>query len=256
MESLVITLREGMEIALVVGLILAYLNRTGRLALRRYVYLGVLLAALASLAGAAAFGLLGLDVKNEALEGTLLAVAAALVLTLILWMRRASRGMKQYVEAQLAALTRQAERRQGWGLLGFTFFMVFREGVEIVLFLAALSLATGGWLQFLGGAAGLGLAALLGVLFFQGSIHIDLRRFFSITSLVLIVLVVQLLAGSVHEFAEAGLLPEALGELAVIRFLSRDSTAVAVLIVLVLLPALAMLPNLRRPSLGAGRSAG
>src|SRR5512136_1002418 len=160
MEALVITLREGMEATLVVGLILAYLNRLGRIDLNRYVYFGLALAILVSLVGAAAFSRLGFDPENEILEGTLLAVAAALVATLVVWMWRASKGVKRDVEARLEALTGGTERRRaGWGLMGFTFFMVLREGVEIVLFLAALSLTvTGGWLQLIGGIAGLGLA--------------------------------------------------------------------------------------------------
>ncbi len=76
MEAFVITLREGMEAALVVGLVLAYLNRTGRTALRRWVYTGLGLAATASLLGAVGFNLAGFDPENEILEGTLLAVAA------------------------------------------------------------------------------------------------------------------------------------------------------------------------------------
>jgi len=73
-EALVITLREGVEAALVIGLILAYLSRTGRGVLNRYVYAGLLLAVVASIAGAAVFSLIGLDPENEILEGALLAV--------------------------------------------------------------------------------------------------------------------------------------------------------------------------------------
>jgi high-affinity iron transporter len=246
MEALVITLREGMEITLIVGLILAYLNRTRRSALNRYVYSGLVLAVVASLAGAAGFSRLGLDPENEVLEGTLLAIASVLVATLIIWMWRTSRNSRQYIETQLETLTAQAERRQGWGLLGLTFFMILREGVEIVLFLAALSLtATGSLLQLIGGGTGLGLAVLFGFLFIKGSIRIDLRRFFGITGLVLMVLVVRLLAGSVHAFSEAGLLPATAAKLSLIGFLVRDSTSLVILIALVLLPVLAMLPGLR-----------
>lgn len=246
MEALVITLREGIEAALVVGLILAYLSRTGRTALNRYVYLGLGLAVLASLAGAAAFSLVGFDPENEVLEGTLLAVAAVLVASLAGWMWRASRNIKQYVETRLETLTGEVLQRQGWGLLGFTFFMVFREGVEIVLFLAALSLTTtSNLLQLIGGLTGLGLAALFGFLLLKGSVRLDLRRFFGLTSLVLVILVIRLLAGSVHEFSEVGLLPSSPTELAIIGFIVKDSTSILILIALILLPILAMLPGLR-----------
>jgi FTR1 family protein len=253
MEALVITLREGMEIALVVGLILAYLNRIGRATLNRYVYAGLVLAVLTSLAGAAGFSRLGFDPENEVSEGTLLAVAAVLVTTLVVWMWRASRGIKRHIETRLEAIASEADgQREGWGLLGFTFFVVLREGVEIVLFLAALSLAaTSGLLQLIGGMMGLGLAALFGLLLIKGSVRIDLRRFFGVTGLVLLILVARLLAGSIHEFTEAGILPSTPMELTVIGFFVQDSTSTAILIALFLLPILAMLPGLRsRPERG------
>src|SRR3990172_7892648 len=224
MEALVITLREGMEAALVVGLILTYLNRTGRDALRRWLYAG-------------------------------LGLAAVLVFSLVVWMWRASRGIKQRVESQLEALTASdvQARRQGWGLLAFVFFMVFREGVEMILFLAALSLtATPDLVGLIGGLAGLWLAGLFGVMFVKGSLRINLRRFFAVTGFVLMVLVVQLAAGSLHEFFEVGLLPSTPSLLAVISFIVKDSTSTLILIALVALPVLTMLPEMRlRPEMFA-----
>ena len=248
MEAFVITLREGMEAALVVGLILTYLNRTGRIVLRRWVYAGLGLAVAASLLGAVGFGLAGFDPENEVLEGTLLAIAAVLVFSLVVWMWRASRGIKQRVESQLEALTASdvQARRQGWGLLAFVFFMVFREGVEMILFLAALSLAeTPDLVGLIGGLAGLGLAVLFGILFVKGSLRINLRRFFAVTGFVLMVLVARLAAGSLHEFFEVGLLPSTPSLLAVIGFIVKDSTSTLILIALVTLPVLTMLPEMR-----------
>ncbi|HLA80720.1 MAG TPA: Fe-S-containing protein [Thermoleophilia bacterium] len=248
MEAFVITLREGMEAALIVGLVLTYLSRTGRAGLRRWVYGGLTLAAAASLLGAVAFRLSGFDPENEILEGSLLGVAAVLVLSLVVWMWRASRGLKGHVEGRLESLTGSETQRgpQGWALLAFVFFMVFREGVETVLFLAALSLAgTPDLLGVIGGLAGLGLAALFGVLFVKGSLRINLRRFFAVTGFVLMVLVARLLAGSLHEFFEVGLLPSTTALLAVIGFVVKDSTSTLVLIALVALPVVSMLPEMR-----------
>jgi FTR1 family protein len=116
-----------------------------------------------------------------------------------------------------------------------------------VLFLAALSLtATSGLLQLIGGMMGLGLAALFGLLLIKGSVRIDLRRFFGVTGLVLLILVARLLAGSIHEFIEAGILPSTPMELTVIGFFVQDSTSTAILIALFLLPILAMLPHRQR----------
>jgi FTR1 family protein len=247
MQALVITLREGVEAALVVGLILAYLSRTNRMALRQHVYAGLILAVLASLGGAVGFKIIGIDPENEVLEGTLLAVAAVLVATLVVWMWRASGHVKKQVEDRLETLTAEGSRRQGWGLAAFTFFMVFREGVETILLLAALSLsAAGGLLNLIGGVAGLGLAVLFGVAFVKGSLRINLRVFFRTTSLVLMLLALRLLAGSVHEFSEVGLLPSTPKELAIIGFIVRDTTSILILLLLILMPVLTMLPSLRR----------
>jgi len=123
MEAFVITLREGMEAALVVGLILAYLNRTGRTALRRWAYAGLGLAVVFSILGAVVFSLAGFDPENEILEGTLLAIAALLVFSLVVWMWRTSRGIKQQVEDRLESLTTSGTKRQGWGILAFVFFI-------------------------------------------------------------------------------------------------------------------------------------
>ncbi|NIR37677.1 MAG: DUF2318 domain-containing protein, partial [Actinobacteria bacterium] len=125
--------------------------------------------------------------------------------------------------------------------------MVFREGVEVVLFLAALSLtASGSVLNIIGAVSGLGLAGLFGFVFARGAVQIDLRRFFAVTGVVLLILVLRLVAGSVHEFSEVGLLPSTPAEMRVIGFIVQDSTSIAILILLVLVPALAMLPTLRR----------
>ena len=246
MEAFVITLREGMEAALVVGLILAYLNRTGRTALRRWAYAGLGLAVVFSILGAVVFSLAGFDPENEILEGTLLAIAALLVFSLVVWMWRTSRGIKQQVEDRLESLTTSGMKRQGWGILAFVFFMTFREGVEMILFLAALSLtATPDLVGLLGGMAGLGLAALLGVLIVKGSLRINLRRFFGVTGFVLMVLVARLAAGSLHEFFEVGLLPSTPALLAVIGFIVKDSTSTIILIALISLPVLTLLPEMR-----------
>ena len=221
-----------------------YLRRTGRSAQVWHVYAGVGLAVLVSLAGAAGFSLVGLNRENKVLEGVLLAIAAVLVLTMVAWMWRTSRHIDQYIKTQLDTLSQDRPSRQGWGLLGFTFFMVAREGIEIVLFLAALLLATEqNQAQLGGGVIGLGLAVLLGVLLVKGSVRMNLRRFFGLTALVLVVLVVRFVVGSIHEFAEAGVLSESIGDTPFINFIINDSTSLVTLAVLVLLPFLAMLPS-------------
>jgi FTR1 family protein len=243
LEATVVTLREGIEAALVVGIVLAYLRRTGRAGLERHVYWGLGAALVASLAAAAAIRRFGLDPENEVWEGSLMLVAAALVGSLVIWMWRTGRRIRQQTEARL-------EKVGGLGLFGFTFLMVFREGVETVLFLTALSGAIGAnpLYNALGGGLGLLLAGLFGFLLVQGSLRVNLGRFFGVTGLVLLLLVAKLIANGLHEFFEAGLLPSTEALLAAVGFLTRESTSVLVLVLLIALPAGLLLEEALRRS--------
>jgi uncharacterized membrane protein len=98
----------------------------------------------------------------------------------------------------------------------FVFLMVFREGAETVLFLAAVSLRTSDLANFLGGVLGLALAVGLGVAFFKGSVKVDLRKFFTVTTLMLFVVAAQLFVSGVHELSEAQVLPSGPREMAII----------------------------------------
>src|SRR5512137_2021745 len=144
LESFVVALREGIEVALVVGMLLAYLNRTGRRAYGRFVLFGLGAAVLASLGMAAVVQRYGLDADNPVVEGGLMFVAAALVTSLVVWMWRTGRSIRHRLEQRLDTLLGNAETaapdsRSAVGVFVFAFVMVLREGVETVLFLAALS---------------------------------------------------------------------------------------------------------------------
>src|SRR3972149_3575661 len=125
LEALVITTREGVEAALVVGIILAYLNKTGKAGLSRMVYWGLGAAILASVVFAIVLQALNIDPENEYLEGALLGAAGILVASLVLWMWRVSKKIKTEVEKKLGAIVGQeSTRAQGLRLLAFTFVMV------------------------------------------------------------------------------------------------------------------------------------
>lgn len=205
-SSLVITLREGVEAALAIGIVLLYLRKTGRSKMAPAVWWGLSLAILTSLAGA--WILNRIPVNGEILGGVLMLVAAIFVGTMILWMWKAARGLKKEIEEKIEEIaSQQQEGRGAWmALFFFTFLMVVREGIETVIFLAAVDLTTDAILSFIGGILGLALAAVFGVLFVRGSIKIDLGRFFKITGIVLLLFVLQLLISGVHELSEGGLI--------------------------------------------------
>lgn len=244
MEAFVITLREGVEAALIIALVVTYLNRTGRPELHRWVYAGLGLAVIASILGAFGFSRIGLDPKSELMEGILYAVAAMLVASLVIWMWRSSKGLKQQIEGRLDELTTKSSSQSGLALLLFVFVMVFREGIETVLFLAAFSLTnTANMVSIAGGLLGLVIALIFGVLIIRGSLRINLRWFFAVTSIVLLILAVRLAAGSLHEFYEVGLLslPHQVEE--GVEFMTQESVSTIILFAMIALPILTMLPG-------------
>lgn len=251
-SSLVITLREGIEGALAVAIVLLYLRKTGRQTLAGSVWWGLGLALVASIAGALL--LERFSVNSEILEGTLMFVAAVFVGTMILWMWKASRGLKREIEEKVEEI---AARREGEGggsrlaLFSFTFLMIFREGIETVIFLKAVNFSTESLLSFFGGLTGIVLAVLFGVFFVRGSLRIDLGRFFKITGIVLVLFVVQLLISGVHELGEGGLFDIGATEMAIIGPIVKNNALF--LIGILLIPFLMlMIPSQKKT---AGESA-
>lgn len=210
-QSLVITLREGVEGTLIVGIVLAYLAKTGRLSWSRIVWGGVAAAVAASLA--AAYLVRRWEVGEDAYEGWLMLAGSVFVATMVYWMWKTGKHMKKEIEARLSGLAVQPTRAAALGLFLFVFLMVFREGIETVLMLAAVSFRSTDLLDFIGGVTGLGLAIGLGVAFFKGSIKVDLRKFFTVTTMVLAMVSVQLLITGVHELSEARVLPSSRREM-------------------------------------------
>jgi len=232
-QSLVITLREGVEAALILGIVLGYLKKTGRQAWSRYVWWGLVAAIAASLA--AAYVVHRFEVVEDAYEGWLMLVGAIFVATMVYWMWRTGKRLKQEIESKLAELSASPSRRAASGLFLFVFLMVFREGAETVLFLAAVSLRTTELLNFMGGILGLALAVALGVAFFKGSVKVDLRKFFTVTTMVLFVVAAQLLVSGVHELSEAQVLPSGPREMALIGpIVNNDAFFFVVIVALAL----------------------
>jgi FTR1 family protein len=227
-EALVITLREGVEAALVIGIILASLEKSGRTALKRQVFAGLFAGIAASLLGAVVVARLG--ISEEHWEGWLMLVGALFVASMVFWMWRTAAGLKTHIETRVASV------RAGWGLFLLTFVLVLREGLETVLFLAAVNLTTEALLSFVGGVLGLVLAAVFGVALVRGSVRIDIGRFFKVTEIVLLALGVQLLIGGLHELGEAGTLPVSRSEMTIIGpIVKSDALVLAALLALPLI---------------------
>lgn len=207
LAALLITLREGLEAALIVGIVMGYLKKTGYLDRRRYAWVGVLVAVAASVGLAFSFQQVGVELEGrleQVFEGTTMFLAVIVLTWMIFWMRYQARFLKVGLERDVRQATASGHN---WGLFGLTFVAVFREGVETALFLSAATFASTGRATLIGAMIGLAAAALIGWLTYASSIRLNLRRFFDVTSVLLILFAAGLLAHGVHEFQEAGLLP-------------------------------------------------
>jgi FTR1 family protein len=211
LQTLIITLREGVEAALIIAIAIAYLRKIGRQDLLPAVHKAFITAVIASFGFAWLFTKLHLG--EDAYEGWTLLASAAFVLGMVLWMNRHARGVKGEIETQLQQRSGAAGR---WGIFLFVFLMIFREGVETVLMLLAVGFNTSGVLDIVGAVVGLGLAVLFGVSFVRGSIRINLRSFFRMTTVILSVIVVQLAITGLHELSESQVLPSSRREMALI----------------------------------------
>ncbi len=228
LSALLIALREGVEASLVVGIILVYLSRTGRELLARFVWYGV--AAAAALSLAVAVALERWRISEDGFEGLILLVAAVFVVTMIVWMNRVARHLKKEIEQKVEDYAQRAGRAAGWGIFLFVFLMVLREGVELSLILRAVELSSEGLQTWIGTLAGLAAAVAVGLFFFKGTLRIPLHRFFSVTSVILMLVAFQLALTGLHELSEARWLPSSKADMAVLGPIVRNEVFFFVLI--------------------------
>ncbi|HKF59043.1 MAG TPA: Fe-S-containing protein [Blastocatellia bacterium] len=214
-ESAVVTLREGVEAALIVAIVLGYLRKINRSDLAKSAYIGLVAAAGFAVAAAILFRRFEMN-EDLWLEGWGMLIASAFVATMVIWMWRTASRMKGDIENRIGQAASSASGNFSFGIFIFVFLMVAREGIETVLFLAAVRFNTTKMMNFVGGLIGLGLAIVFGFLFVKGSIRINLRKFFSITSVILLVVAIQLLISGLHGLSEAQVLPASEREMAII----------------------------------------
>ena len=217
LEALIVTLREGVEAALIVGITLAYLSKIGRGDLRKSVYTALTAAFLGSIGVAV---LLSRTHWNQDIfEGWIMLAAAVFVTSMVIFMMRTGRKLKGQIEGKLETLAGQSSQ---FGIFAFIFLMVLREGVETVLILGAVSLNTSALLSFLGTLLGVSIAILFGVMFVTGSVRVNLQKFFRVTTVILFFVAVQLLVSGLHELSENGVLPSSKREMAIIGPIVRN----------------------------------
>ena len=247
LQALIVTLREGVEAALIVGITLAYLAKIGRRELERVVYWALGAALVASVA--LALVLARTRWNQEILEGWVMLAAAAFVVSMIVFMMKTARTLKGRIEERVGGL---AGRGSAVGLFLFVFVLVVREGVETVLILSAVGLNSAQLMEFGGTLIGVGLAVGFGVMFVKGSLRIDLRKFFRVTTVILFFVAAQLGISGLHELSENGVLPSSKREMALIGPVVRNDFFFFVTILA--LAGLMILFELRRRSAPAAEA--
>ena len=204
-ESFLITSRETLEASLVVGIVLAYLNKTNNQNYKKTVYYGIVFGILASILSAFVFTVFagGFEGRAEEIfEGTTMLIGAFLLTTMILWMmqqRHIAKDIEGKVERHLMG---QQPLFSHLGIFMIIFIAIIREGVETVIFLNAINYASG--INFIGGTLGIIAAIIVGYLFFISTKKINLKRLFNVSSILLILFAAGLVAHGMHEFEEAG----------------------------------------------------
>jgi high-affinity iron transporter len=205
--SFLLSLREGLEAALIIGIIIGVLVRLRREEFRPVVWYGVGIAIFLSLVAGLGLNLLGLKFEGqleEAFEGIAMLLAAAILTWMILWMQQQGGEIQRELELKTANATLNRGRT---ALFFLAFLAVFREGIELALFLMAARIASSPVETLVGAILGLGVAIFLGWMIFATTRKLNLRRFFQVTNILLLFFAAGLVAYGVHELNEVGWIP-------------------------------------------------
>lgn len=211
--AFLIMLREGIEAALIVGIIAGYLVQTGRRAWMPAVWGGVVLAAVLCLGLGLALQAIGAEFpqkQQELAEGIIALLAAGMLCTMVFWMRKAARSVRADLHGAVDHALRGKDNgkrrgRGGFALAVMAFLAVGREGLESVFFLLATVQQDVGWGVPIGAVLGIALSVAIGIALAKGAVRIDLRRFFRWTGVFILFVTAGLLASALRAFHEAGL---------------------------------------------------
>ena len=207
LPSYVLAIREGLEAALIIGIVLGALKKIHRPEYNRFVWFGVGLAGAISFITALflhAVGASFIGVTEEVFEGMMMLLAAGVLTWMIFWMQRQAHNLKRDLEVDVR---QAASKNNGRALFALAFFSVVREGIELALFLTAARFTSDARQVIIGGLLGLGTAVVIGYSLFATTARLNLKQFFRVTSILLIFFAAGLVAHGVHELIEAGWIP-------------------------------------------------
>ncbi len=233
MTAFMLSLREGLEAALIVGILLGVLKQLGRPRLGRAVWAGVISAVSVSLLAAIGLILAGIKLEGRAeeiFEGVILLLAAAFLTGMIFWMHRQGARFSAALAAQAEQAAGEATTSGGWALFAVAFLAVMREGLELALLLVATSLQSPALDTLFGAVLGLAGAVWLGVLIYRGVLRLNLRLFFSVTNVILLLFAAGMGGLGIHELIEGGVLPAIIDPIYNINAFLNDKSVVGELL--------------------------
>jgi high-affinity iron transporter len=207
LASFLLALREGLEGALIVGILLGTLTKLGRTRAKTAIWSGTGFAILLSIIAGYVLNLLGGSFEGRAeeiFEGITMLVAAGILTWVIVWMQNQSREINQKLKDNVKQAT---DRNDHLALFSLAFISVFREGIELAIFLTAVAMDSAKLDVLFGAGLGLISVVVIAVLLFRSLIQLDLGWFFQVTSIILLLFAAGLVAHGIHEFNEAGLIP-------------------------------------------------
>jgi high-affinity iron transporter len=210
LPTFIITLREGVEAALVIGIVFAYLKKAGQTHLKHWIYVGISAGVAVSVMAGVAFEwvIKSLGAANQQyagaieplMEGVFGLLAIGLLSWMLVWMSRHAKTLKQEVETAVGSAL-QTDAQAGWGIFWLVFFAILREGFETVLFIA--SKFQQGIVPTFGAVAGVVTASLIGLLLFKWGMRLNIRKFFAVMGILLLLIIAGLVVTSLARFDQA-----------------------------------------------------
>ncbi|MBK5108181.1 MAG: FTR1 family protein [Anaerolineales bacterium] len=229
-SSYLLSLREGIEAALLIGIVLGGLRKVNRTHLSPIVWRGIISAVAISFIIALALFRLGASLVGDfekIYEGITMLFAAGILTWMIFWMHNRSRTLGYELESEVRRAVLDSGKK---ALFVLAFVAVLREGIELAIFLTAASMTSSAQTTILGVILGLGTASILGWLLFKTTIKLDLRKFFLVTGTLLILFAAGLVAHGVHEFIELGWIPPIVDPLWDMNFILDEKSTIGLLL--------------------------
>ena len=230
LAGFLLAMREGLEAALVIGIVLGVLRKLKKTQLNRMVWIGLVAAVFLSTVIAAAIYALGMEfdgLGEMIFEGSAMLLAASVLTWMIIWMNGSQGNQKSEIETK----TQQAMiEHNGRGIFALAFFAVLREGVELALFLLAVEKASSPLQTYSGAIIGLAVAVFAGWMIFNSTKKLSLNRFFQVTNVMLVIFAAGMVATGVHEYTEAGILPALINPVWDTGFILPDTSELGLLL--------------------------